>query len=77
MSEFALEVRKRISSVLQETSVELLLSVKDNLLTFGRFQGLDKATAMYRASALIEEFQLADEAERKVQDLTWPSPGLC
>ncbi len=40
-----IEVRKRISSVIQATAVELLLSVKDNLLTYVRFQGLDKPTA--------------------------------
>ena len=64
------EVRKRISSVIQETAVELFLSVRDNLLTYARFQGLDKATATRRANALIEEFQLGAEVDRKVQDLS-------
>src|SRR5262245_27218121 len=32
-----LEVRRRISAVIQETAVELFLSVRDNLLTFARF----------------------------------------
>jgi len=54
--EKAIEVRKRISSVIQATAVELFLSVKDNLLTYARFQGLDKATAARRADALIVEF---------------------
>ena len=31
-----LEVRRRIASVIQETAVDLLLSVRDNLLTFAR-----------------------------------------
>src|SRR6195256_420152 len=65
-----IEVRKRISSVIQATAVELFLSVKDNLLTYARFQGLDKATAERRADALIEEFQLGPEVDRKVQDLS-------
>jgi ABC-2 type transport system ATP-binding protein len=64
------EVRKRISSVIQETAVELFLSVKDNLLTYGRFQGLDKSTAARRADRLIQEFQLGGEIDRKVQDLS-------
>jgi ABC-2 type transport system ATP-binding protein len=64
------EVRKRISSVIQETAVELFLSVRDNLLTYARFQGLDKATATRRANAVIEEFQLGAEVDRKVQDLS-------
>jgi ABC-2 type transport system ATP-binding protein len=65
-----IEVRKRISSVIQATAVELFLSVRDNLLTYARFQGLDKATAGSRAAALIEEFQLGTEVDRKVQDLS-------
>src|SRR5258707_3470725 len=65
-----IEVRKRISSVIQATAVELFLSVKDNLLTYARFQGLDKAAAARRADALIEEFQLGTEVDRKVQDLS-------
>jgi len=65
-----IEVRKRISSVIQATAVELFLSVKDNLLTYARFQGLDKATAARRADALIVEFQLGPEVDRKVQDLS-------
>src|SRR5947199_4597459 len=65
-----IEVRKRISSVIQATAVELLLSVKDNLLTYARFQGLNKAVAARRADALIEEFQLGSEVDRKVQDLS-------
>src|SRR6476620_3161558 len=35
-----LEVRRRISVVIQETAVELLLTVRDNLGTFARFHGL-------------------------------------
>ena len=64
------EVRKRISSVIQETAVELFLSVKDNLLTYARFQGLDRPTAISRADRLIEEFHLEAEVDRKVQDLS-------
>lgn len=65
-----LEVRRRISSVIQETAAELFLSVKDNLLTYARFQGLDQSVARRRAAALLEEFQLTGETDRKVQDLS-------
>jgi lipooligosaccharide transport system ATP-binding protein len=50
--------------------VELFLSVKDNLLTYARFQGLDKTTAARRAERLVGEFQLDAEVDRKVQDLS-------
>src|SRR2546421_1716402 len=65
-----IEVRKRISSVIQATAVELFLSVKDNLLTYARFQGLDQVMVARRADALIEGFQLGPEVDRKVQDLS-------
>jgi ABC-2 type transport system ATP-binding protein len=65
-----LEVRRRICVVLQETAVELFLSVRDNLLTFARFHGLDSATARRRAAEGMERFGLTGESARKVQDLS-------
>lgn len=65
-----LEVRKRISMVLQETAAELFLNVRDNLLTFARFYGLDSQTARLRAANVMEKFQIASYAEQKVQDLS-------
>ncbi len=64
------EVRKRISMVLQETAAELFLNVRDNLLTFARFHGLDSQTARLRAASVMEKFQIASYAEQKVQDLS-------
>jgi ABC-2 type transport system ATP-binding protein len=65
-----LEVRRRIASVIQETAVDLLLSVHDNLLTFARFHRVETRTAQRRAAHVIERFRLTAEAERKVQDLS-------
>jgi ABC-2 type transport system ATP-binding protein len=65
-----LEVRRRISVVLQETAVELFLSVRDNLLTYARFHGVPAAEARRQAEEVMERFRLADDAERKVQDLS-------
>ena len=65
-----LEVRRRIVSIIQETAVDLLLSVRDNLLTFARFHQLETRTARRRAADVMERFRLTAEAERKVQDLS-------
>ena len=46
-----LEARRRISTVIQETAVEMFLSVRDNLLTFARFHGIEKNEAPDAASA--------------------------
>ena len=65
-----LEVRRRIASVIQETAVDLLLSVRDNLLTFARFHQVETQTAQRRAAEVIERFRLSAEVDRKVQDLS-------
>jgi ABC-type multidrug transport system ATPase subunit len=65
-----LEVRRRIASVIQETAVDLLLSVRDNLLTYARFHEIETHIARRRAAEIIECFRLTAESERKVQDLS-------
>lgn len=65
-----LEVRRRISVVLQETAVEMFLTVRDNLLTFACFHGISGSRARRCATDVMERFQIASEAERKVQDLS-------
>jgi ABC-2 type transport system ATP-binding protein len=65
-----LEVRRRISVVLQESAVEMFLTVRDNLLTFARFHGIPAQEARRRAFDVMERFAIAAEADRKVQDLS-------
>lgn len=65
-----LEVRRRISSVIQETAAELLLSVWDNLMTFARFHGIARDLAVKRANDAMDRFQLRPLRESKVQDLS-------
>lgn len=65
-----LEVRRRISTVLQEAAAELFLSVRDNLLTFARFHSIDSNEAGRRATEVMEKFQLSANSARKVQDLS-------
>jgi ABC-2 type transport system ATP-binding protein len=65
-----LEVRRRISVVIQESAAELFLSVADNFLTFGRFHGLSTRQIRSRSDDVIEQFGLRSEANRKVMDLS-------
>ena len=65
-----LDVRRSISVVLQETAVEMFLSARDNLLTYARFHGLSAAEARRRAARVLDEFHLAEDADRKVMDLS-------
>src|SRR3954465_509105 len=65
-----LEGRRRIGVVIQEQAADLLLNVRDNLLTFARFHGAGGAPVRQRADRVMAQFGIADVAERKVQDLS-------
>jgi ABC-2 type transport system ATP-binding protein len=65
-----LNVRKQIAVVLQETAVETLLSVRDNLHIYGRLHGLSTAETQRRAAKVLEQFDLKDKQKEKAQDLS-------
>ena len=65
-----LGVRRRIVVVVQESAAEIFLTVRDNLLTFGRFHGLRGAELKRRADTVMEQFGLVPEASRKAMDLS-------
>jgi ABC-2 type transport system ATP-binding protein len=64
------DVRRRISVVIQETAAELFLTVRDNLITFGRFHGLSADVIRTRTADAIDQFELGADASRKVMDLS-------
>ena len=65
-----LDVRRRIVVVLQESAAEIFLTVRDNLLTFGRFHGLRGVELRRRAERAMEQFGLTSDATRKAMDLS-------
>jgi ABC-2 type transport system ATP-binding protein len=65
-----LEIRRRIGVVIQEQAAELLLNVRDNLLTFARFHGQSGEAVRQRAGDVMARLQLEEVASRKVQDLS-------
>lgn len=65
-----LDARKSIAIVLQETAVEMFLSARDNLVTFGKFHGMTLSEARQRADAVIERFHLEEHSAQKAQDLS-------
>jgi ABC-2 type transport system ATP-binding protein len=65
-----LDVRKQIAVVLQETAVETLLSVRDNLHIYGRLHGLSVTETQKRTAAVLEQFDLKDKQKEKAQDLS-------
>lgn len=65
-----LDVRKNISVVLQETAVETLLSVRDNLNVYSRLHGLSGVGQDRRIDSVLEQFELKDKQSEKAQDLS-------
>jgi len=65
-----LEVRRRIGVVIQEQAADLLLNVRDNLLTFARFHGGAGPAVRARAEQVMAQFGIDAVADRKVQDLS-------
>lgn len=65
-----LEVRKQIAVVLQETAVEALLSVRDNLLVYALLHGMSKSEAENKMEPLIERFALKEHQKAMAQELS-------
>ncbi len=65
-----LDVRRQIGVVIQEQAAELLLNVRENLITFARFHGRTGAGIRARAADVLVRFGLEGVADTKVQDLS-------
>jgi ABC-2 type transport system ATP-binding protein len=65
-----LDIRKNICVVLQENSVEMFLSVWDNLLTYARFHSVPRDDRRVRARRVIQQFGLEEVANQKLNDLS-------
>ncbi|MEY4388338.1 MAG: hypothetical protein RLZZ432_57 [Chloroflexota bacterium] len=63
-------IRAQLGVVHQQETLDQELSVRENLLVFGRFFGMDRATIAERADELLELFQLSDRAGDQVEPLS-------
>jgi ABC-2 type transport system ATP-binding protein len=64
------EIRKSIAVVLQTSSADLFLSVWDNFLSYGLFQGLSLAESRRKAAEAVDLFDLSEYVKTKCQDLS-------
>jgi lipooligosaccharide transport system ATP-binding protein len=64
------EIRARLGVVPQEDSLDLELTVRENLLVYGRYFGLAKPLIRRRADELLEFVQLTDKRDAKVDSLS-------
>jgi lipooligosaccharide transport system ATP-binding protein len=63
-------IRARLGVVPQADTLDLEISVEDNLFIYGRFFGLPRSRARQRARELLEFVQLADRAGDDVEPLS-------
>jgi lipooligosaccharide transport system ATP-binding protein len=63
-------IRGRIGLVPQEDTLDLELTVLDNLMIYGRYFDLPKKVIRQRAESLLEFSQLSDRAHDKVEPLS-------
>ena len=63
-------IRARLGVVPQEDTLDMELTVSENLLVYGRYFGLRRAVIRERAAQLLEFVQLADRAGDKVESLS-------
>jgi lipooligosaccharide transport system ATP-binding protein len=64
------QIRSRIGLVPQEDTLDLELTVLDNLLVYGRYFDLPRKVIRERAEQLLEFTQLSDRAHDKVDPLS-------
>jgi lipooligosaccharide transport system ATP-binding protein len=64
------EIRARLGVVPQQDTLELELTVRENLIIYGRYFGLPRAELRGRADELLEFVQLNERADDKVEPLS-------
>jgi ABC-2 type transport system ATP-binding protein len=62
----AASVRRSIMLTGQQVALDEILTGRENLVLFGRLQGLSKSNARSRAEELLREFDLVHAADRRV-----------
>jgi len=64
------EIRARLGVVPQDDTLDIALSVRDNLIVYARFFGIPKSEAGRRADELLEFFQLGERGDAGVEPLS-------
>ena len=63
-------IRARLGVVPQEDTLDVELTVRENLLIYGRYFGLPRAVIRERSARLLDFVQLADRADDQVEPLS-------
>jgi len=63
-------IRARLGVVPQRDTLDEELTIRENLMVYGRYFGLPRTTVRERATELLDFAQLSDRAESKVEPLS-------
>ncbi len=69
-NDYGPEIRSQLGVVPQADNLDVDLRVRDNLLVYGRYFGLDRKIVARRADELLEFAQLSDRKTARVDDLS-------
>jgi len=64
------EIRGRLGVVPQEDSLDMELTVRENIIVYGRYFGLARSVLRKRADELLEFVELTDRAKDRVEPLS-------
>jgi lipooligosaccharide transport system ATP-binding protein len=64
------EIRGRLGVVPQEDSLDLELTVRENIIVYGRYFGLSRSLLKKRTDELLEFVELSDRAKDRVEPLS-------
>ena len=64
------EIRARLGVVPQQDTLDFELTVRENIIIYGRYFGLSRSNLRERADELLEFVQLTDRADSKVEPLS-------
>jgi lipooligosaccharide transport system ATP-binding protein len=64
------EIRARLGVVPQQDTLDFELTVRENIIIYGRYFGLARAELRERADELLEFVQLTDRADSRVEPLS-------
>jgi len=64
------EIRGRLGVVPQEDSLDLELTVRENIIVYGRYFGLPRSVIKQRAEELLEFVELTERADDRVEPLS-------
>jgi len=64
------QIRSRLGVVPQQDALDVELTVRENLIIYGRYFGLDRAEVSRRADELLEFAQLTERANDQVEPLS-------